>query len=116
MNDPFPFAPTILPVTNKGIKDNMSTRTLRWWFAKLLEKLAKQGIEQGCINEAFSSSIQTRTFHSIRHTSLTHMVKVFDLEAVRLLAGHEDINTTKSYISTEHASLREAVKELRMPC
>ena len=51
-------------------------------------------------------------FHALRHTYITNLVKVTDIETARDLAGHSNIATTARYLHTNKAEQIRAIHAL----
>ncbi len=52
------------------------------------------------------------TPHMLRHTFATRLLKVSDLETVRVALGHARVNTTQIYVHTTNDDLRSAIERL----
>ncbi|MGY0215942.1 tyrosine-type recombinase/integrase [Endozoicomonadaceae bacterium StTr2] len=106
--DGFPLAPTICPVKKDGSYGRMSARQIRKWFAGFMLHCA-DSVEKE--NPELAQRLLEKSFHSLRHTALSHLARNMDIEDLAIFAGHEAITTTQQYYTPERSRLRELTRE-----
>ncbi|CAM3864024.1 tyrosine-type recombinase/integrase [Parendozoicomonas haliclonae] len=106
--DDFPLAPCLRPVASDGSFRAMSSRQMRKWFTQFMEHCAEQTDEDGA---ELASRLRSKSFHSLRHTTLSHLARSMDIEDLALFAGHEAITTTQQYYTPEKQRLRELTRD-----
>lgn len=97
--DNFPLAPRQRKI--KGRLAPLSSRGLRFFWQSLLRDCARQ-----LTDPYLSIRLQEIPFHALRHTALTHLARVMDIEDLAIFAGHDSINTTSQYYHAEAQRLR----------
>ncbi len=103
-HDDFPLAPCLRPVDNRGGFKRMSQRQVRKWFQQFMSHCAET---QKADDSDLPARLITKSFHSLRHTALSHLARQMDIEDLALFAGHEAITTTQQYYTPERQRLRE---------
>ncbi|MCK5894905.1 MAG: tyrosine-type recombinase/integrase [Endozoicomonadaceae bacterium] len=107
--DEFPLAPRLYPTTQES--DNYRTitpRQIRKWFSQFMEFCAHR-VEPD--NKDLADRLRGKTFHSLRHTALSHLAKVMDIEDLSIFAGHESITTTQQYYTPEKHRLKQLTRD-----
>lgn len=108
--DDFPLAPALRPVTmdtsgNRRFR-SVKARQIRTWFNQFMLYCA------GKVNDTdLAERLKQKSFHSLRHTALSHLAKQMDIEDLAVFAGHESITTTQQYYTPERERLRELTKD-----
>ena len=105
--DDFPLAPCLRPVADDGTYRTMSPRQVRKWFTQFMEHCAETVIEH---DTELANRLREKSFHSLRHTTLSHLAHSMDIEDLALFAGHEAITTTQQYYTPEKQHLRELTR------
>ncbi|WP_062270901.1 tyrosine-type recombinase/integrase [Endozoicomonas arenosclerae] len=100
LGDDFPLAPRTRRVNGKLA--GLSSRGLRFWWQNFMRYCALQA-ENNQMAERFLSM----PFHAMRHTALTHLAQLMDIEDLAIFAGHDSINTTSQYYHTEARRLKK---------
>lgn len=106
-HDEFPLAPCLRPVGKDGQFKTMTPRQVRKWFSQFMEHCAQQ---VQIHDSGLANRLRNKSFHSLRHTTLSHLAKHMDIEDLALFAGHEAITTTQQYYTPERERLRELTK------
>ena len=106
--DGFPLAPTICPVKKDGRYGRMSARQIRKWFAGFMLYCADTVDKE---DPELAQRLLEKSFHSLRHTALSHLARNMDIEDLAIFAGHEAITTTQQYYTPERSRLRELTRE-----
>ncbi len=106
--DEFPFAPTIKPVGKNNNFRRMSARQIRKWFSGFMQYCANTVADE---SPELAERLLEKSFHSLRHTALSHLARHMDIEDLAIFAGHEAITTTQQYYTPERSRLRELTKE-----
>ena len=104
VRDGFPLAPCLRPVASDGTFRAMSPRQVRKWFTQFMEHCAEKAKVH---DKDLAQRLLTKSFHSLRHTALSHLAQKMDIEDLALFAGHEAITTTQQYYTPERQRLRE---------
>lgn len=52
------------------------------------------------------------TFHSARHTGITHLVKKLPVAIVQRIAGHAKIQTTMQYLHLTNQDVEQALEQV----
>ncbi len=105
--DGFPLAPCQRPVAKDGHFKAMAPRQVRKWFGQFLDYCAQQVDGD---DPDLARRLRNKSFHSLRHTTLSHLARHMDIEDLALFAGHEAITTTQQYYTPERERLRELTK------
>ena len=100
----FPLAPRNR--SSASGKTSLSARGLRFWWQAFMKHCASE-----CHDEEVARRFLEMPFHSLRHTALTHLARLMDIEDLAIFAGHDSINTTSQYYHTEAKRLRQLVAE-----
>ena len=108
VRDGFPLAPCLRPVSADGSFRVMSPRQVRKWFAQFMEHCADIARID---DEDLAQRLLSKSFHSLRHTALSHLAQKMDIEDLALFAGHEAITTTQQYYTPERQRLRELTED-----
>ena len=103
--DLFPLAPRTRSADNP-IPQSLSPRGLRFWWQKFMQHCAAE-----ITNELVAERFLEMPFHALRHTALTHLARVMDIEDLAIFAGHDSINTTSQYYHTEAKRLKKMTAE-----
>ncbi|WP_281645183.1 tyrosine-type recombinase/integrase [Parendozoicomonas sp. Alg238-R29] len=106
--DGFPLAPCLRPIAEDGSFRAMSQRQIRKWFAQFMEHCAAKAKVH---DQDLAQRLLTKSFHSLRHTTLSHLARKMDIEDLALFAGHEAITTTQQYYTPERQRLRELTED-----
>ncbi|PJE77737.1 Tyrosine recombinase XerC [invertebrate metagenome] len=101
--DRFPLAPKIRSSSNKV--EPMSSRGLRFWWKSFMNTCADKADDK-----LMSDKLYSMPFHAVRHTALTHLARVMDIEDLAIFAGHDSINTTAQYYHVEAKRLSNLTK------
>ncbi len=113
--DKFPLAPQLKPI--KWLQDgsiefkSMGARGIRKWFSQFMQYCSST-VEDNTDNLA--ERLLTKTFHSLRHTALSHLAQRMDIEDLAIFAGHESITTTQQYYTPEKERLRELTQHHKL--
>jgi len=106
--DGFPLAPQLQPYRDmpdgKRQFKSMGTRQIRKWFSQFINYCADSVLYQ---NQELAERLRQKSFHSLRHTALSHLAQQMDIEDLSIFAGHESITTTQQYYTPERERLRE---------
>ncbi len=105
--DSFPLAPCLYPVKKNGEYKSMGPRQVRKWFSGFMQHCANLVIDE---TPELAQQLLSKSFHSLRHTTLSHLAKNMDIEDLALFAGHEAITTTQQYYTPEKERLRDLTK------
>ncbi len=106
-NDDFPLAPCQRPLAKDGSFKAMSQRQVRHWFTQFLNYCAMQVAQN---DSGLADRLRSKSFHSLRHTTLSHLARSMDIEDLAIFAGHEAITTTQQYYTPEKQRLRELTR------
>ncbi|MCY4328988.1 MAG: tyrosine-type recombinase/integrase, partial [Endozoicomonadaceae bacterium] len=110
--DDFPLAPALRPVkvaaTGHQVFRSIKVRQIRTWFSQFMAYCADQVIAS---NADLANRLEQKSFHSLRHTALSHLAKQMDIEDLSVFAGHESITTTQQYYTPERERLRALTKD-----
>lgn len=107
--DGFPLAPLLCPVTPDAENYlSMTPRQIRKWFSQFMEYCARRVEPQ---DPDLANRLRGKTFHSLRHTALSHLAKVMDIEDLSIFAGHESITTTQQYYTPEKHRLKQLTRD-----
>lgn len=107
--DGFPLAPLLCPAKTASDNDRaMTPRQIRKWFSQFMVHCAR-GVESD--NKDLADRLRGKTFHSLRHTALSHLAKVMDIEDLAIFAGHESITTTQQYYTPEKHRLKQLTRD-----
>ncbi|MDP0563570.1 MAG: site-specific integrase [Candidatus Endonucleobacter sp. (ex Gigantidas childressi)] len=98
-DDAFPLAPQLRKHENSIT--SLSSRGLRFWWQSFMNHCAYQSQDP-----LLAKRLKEIPFHSLRHTSLTHLARKMDIEDLAIFAGHDSINTTSQYYHAETKRLR----------
>ncbi|MCL6272115.1 tyrosine-type recombinase/integrase [Sansalvadorimonas sp. 2012CJ34-2] len=105
--DAFPLAPCLYPVKKNGVFKSMSPRQVRKWFSGFMQYCADRVFDN---DPELARRLLSKSFHSLRHTTLSHLARNMDIEDLALFAGHEAITTTQQYYTPEKERLRDLTK------
>ena len=114
-SDGFPLAPQLQPVkydahANLSYK-SISARQIRKWFSQFMQHCAGSISHE---NPELAERLLQKSFHSLRHTALSHLAQRMDIEDLSIFAGHESITTTQQYYTPERQRLRELTQQHRL--
>ncbi len=112
-SDLFPLAPTLYPV--KKAPDHsiyftsMKARQIRHWFLQFMQHCAKAAY---LLNKPdLAERLLQKSFHSLRHTALSHLANKMKIEDLSIFAGHESIITTQQYYTPEKDKLKKLTQD-----
>ncbi|WP_211829215.1 tyrosine-type recombinase/integrase [Kistimonas asteriae] len=107
--DSFPLAPQLCPYTPDAESyRSMTPRQIRKWFSQFMEYCARCSEQH---DPDLANRLRGKTFHSLRHTALSHLAKVMDIEDLSIFAGHESITTTQQYYTPEKHRLKQLTRD-----
>ena len=113
--DAFPLAPQLRPLKEHASGDvlfkSMCSRQIRKWFSQFMQHCANSVLGT---NPELADRLLTKSFHSLRHTALSHLAKQMDIEDLSIFAGHESITTTQQYYTPEKERLRQLTQQHRL--
>ncbi len=114
--DSFPLAPTLYPVKQDAegqtIFKSMKTRQIRHWFLKFMQHCSHEAHRQD--QPDLAERLLKKSFHSLRHTTLSHLAGELEMKDLSVFAGHESILTTQQYYTPEKDKLRNVVTNHRL--
>jgi integrase len=98
-----PIAPELLEELRQAVKGKLPLA--RVVLTKIGTTPSRQGIRDDLARRLKSHGLRHRSFHALRHHFCSSLLRRgASLEAVRIVAGHEDIETTARYL---HAQVDE---------
>lgn len=113
--DEFPLAPQLRPVkedtVGNSVFKSMCSRQIRKWFSQFMQHCSNSVIGD---DQALAERLLTKSFHSLRHTALSHLAQQMDIEDLSIFAGHESITTTQQYYTPEKERLRQLTQQHRL--
>ena len=113
-HDNFSLSPKLYPVKTNQSKNNnvnseyffhnMRSRSIRLWFDGFIAMCARNAEKT---NHNLAKRLRGKSFHSIRHTALSHLATQMSIEDLSIFAGHESITTTQQYYTPEKNRLKQ---------